>query len=403
MRPVTGEGFVHIGRQPIFDTAGAVVGYELLFRASASATTADVVDGDQATAQVIVNTFTEFGLGALVGSGLAFINLTRPFITGDLLPPFDPDQVVLEILEDIPADPDVVAGCERLVEKGYRIAVDDIAPNDPRRPLLALASFAKLDFLQCTRTELAAIAAECHAAGVTLVAEKVDSEEDMQTARDLGCSMFQGHHLARAQVVSTPTLNPQRINCLRLLSALADQDISLERINELVSREPALAVRVLTAANSAAAGITRRIESVREALVLLGTRQLRSWLQLMLLGNLSDENSELFAAAVIRAKTCELLAAERPGIGSDAAFTVGLLSSLDRLLAQPIDEIVSQMDLSPELRLALVANEGPMGELLSDVRRFEQGEEPQPGRASAEVAHAFLTSVEWWQRGAGRP
>jgi EAL and modified HD-GYP domain-containing signal transduction protein len=200
-----GEDYVHIGRQPIFDTAGAVVGYELLFRAGSSATSAGVVDGDDATAQVIVNTFTQFGLHALVGSGMAFINLTRPFITGELLPPFEPGRVVLEILEDIPADAEVYAGCERLAAQGYRIALDDLAPGDQRMALLPLASFAKLDFLQCTAAELREIARDCLAAGVELIAEKVDSRAAMETARALGCTLFQGHHLARAQVLSSPT------------------------------------------------------------------------------------------------------------------------------------------------------------------------------------------------------
>jgi EAL and modified HD-GYP domain-containing signal transduction protein len=395
---LTGESYVHIGRQAIFDTAGAVAGYELLFRADPTAVTAAITDGHHATARVIVNTFTQFGLSALVGSGMAFINLTRPFLTFELPAPFVSDRVVLEVLEDLAPDAEVVEGCERLVAQGYRLALDDLSPNDQRLSLLGLASFAKLDFLACSTQELASIAAQCREAGVTLIAEKVETEGALNTAKALGCSLFQGHFLARAQVVSAPTLSPQRLQCLQLLGLLGDSDISLERINDVVSREPALALRILTVANSSAAGLNRRINTVRDALVMIGTRQLRSWLQLMLLADLSDENSELFATAVIRAKTCELLAEERGTVSGDQAFTVGLLSSLEEVLGQPLGSLVENMELDEDLHRALVSFDGPAGRLLAAVRRYE-ADRPQLGAEVSDVAIAFLRSVEWWHRG----
>lgn len=398
VEPASGESFVHVGRQAIFDTSGAVAGYELLFRADPSDETAVITDGHHATARVIVNTFTQFGLNALVGPGLAFINLTRPFLTFELPAPFESERVVLEVLEDLSPDPEVIEGCTRLVEQGYRLALDDLMPDDKRLPLLELASFAKLDFLACSTLELASLATLCREAGVTIVAEKVETEGALNTARALGCSLFQGHFLARAQVISAPTLNPQRLQCLQLLGLLGDPDISLERINDVVAREPALALRILTVANSSAAGLNRRINTVREALVLIGTNQLRNWLQLMLLSDLSDESSELFATAVIRAKTCELLAQERGGVSGDRAFTVGLLSSLEEVLGQPLGSLVENMELDEELRRALVSFEGPAGRLLAAVRRYEAAR-PELGAEVSDVANAFLRSVEWWYRG----
>lgn len=394
------QEYAHVGRQPIFDIHGEVLGYELLFRTKMSDETAEFDDADLATSQVIVSTFAQFGVRSLVGPGLAFVNVTRAFLTGELPLPFEPDRVVLEILEDVVPDQDVIAGCRRLVDAGFTLALDDLVPDDPRMVLVDLVSYGKLDLQRSRPEDLAGVAAACRDAGLDLVAEKVESEADMEAGWMLGCSLFQGRHLAMAQVVGAPTLTPARLSCLRLLGALSQPDVSFEDIEELVRKEPALAVRVLTVANSAAVGARREIVSVRDALVMLGLSQLRGWLQLMVFADVTENSSELFAQALIRARACELLAASRAGLNSDTAFTTGLVSSLDLLLGQPIEWIVARMGLGNDLHFALTAGAGPLGELLEAVRSYEQGAQARGyGEYDvADLANAFLSGVEWSRR-----
>ena len=395
------QEFVHVGRQPIFDIDQEVLGYELLFRTALDAETAEFADPDLATSQIIVSTFSQFGVRSLVGPGLAFVNVTRPFLTGELPLPFDSDRVVLEVLESVVVDDEVLEGCRRLVEAGFRLAIDDVVPNDHRLPLLEIASYAKLDFARATAEELAPVASECRDAGLVLLAEKVETEADMEAGWVLGCTLFQGRYLAQAQVLAAPALTPARLNCLRLLGLLSQPEVSFEEVEEAVRLEPALAVRVLTVANSAAVGARREIVSVRDALVMLGLNQLRGWLQLMLLSDLADASTEMFSQALIRARACELLAATRTGLRSDTAFTTGLVSSLDLLLGQPIEWIVARMGLGHDLHFALTSGAGPLGELLDAVRQYEQGGDPANlgDFESADLAEAFLAGVEWSRRG----
>lgn len=393
---------VHVGRQPIFDIHSEVLGYELLFRNCASARTAEIQQADVATAQTIVHTFAQFGVRSLVGPGLAFVNVTRPFLTGELPLPFEPGRVVLEVLGDIEPDTEVLEGCRRLVEVGYRLAIADLVPDDPRLALLELASYGKLDLQRSRPEDLGEVAARCRHAGVELVAQKVETEVDMEAGWVLGCTLFQGRYLAHAQVLGAPALTPARLSCLRLLGVLSKPDVTFEEIEELVRLEPALAVRVLTVANSAAVGARREIVSVRDALVLLGLSQLRGWLQLMVLADVADSSSELFSAALVRARACELLAATRGEISSDTAFTTGLVSALDLLLGQPIEWIVARMGLGNELHFALTAGSGPLGELLDVVRRYELGADATAAGLGdydmADLAQAFLAGVEWSRR-----
>src|SRR2546422_7801934 len=74
---------VLVSRQPIYRTDMAVLGYELLFRDS-EINRASFSDGDQATAEVILNTFMDIGLQEVVGQDLAFINFRSEEHTSEL-------------------------------------------------------------------------------------------------------------------------------------------------------------------------------------------------------------------------------------------------------------------------------------------------------------------------------
>jgi EAL and modified HD-GYP domain-containing signal transduction protein len=146
-----------VGRQPIFDSKLRVHGYELLFREPGPAQP----DGDAMTADVLVRSGLDIGLGGLVGTKPAFVNATRSFLVGDHELPFSPEQVVIEVLEHVPRDAEVVAGCQRLAQSGYTLALDDYVWEGNQDPLLELASIIKLDVLALPSTELAEAARNC--------------------------------------------------------------------------------------------------------------------------------------------------------------------------------------------------------------------------------------------------
>lgn len=156
---------VHVGQQPIVDTGGSVVAYEILFRSAFDATSAQVQDAEESTAQVLTATFLEFGLPDLVGDRLAFINMPRGFLVGRWPLPFDAGRVVLEVLEDVQADDEVIAGISRLAEAGYAIALDDVTGTRGREELLHLADYVKLDLLEIDPADLPALLDRCAGAG----------------------------------------------------------------------------------------------------------------------------------------------------------------------------------------------------------------------------------------------
>jgi EAL and modified HD-GYP domain-containing signal transduction protein len=385
--------FVHVGHQAVVDASGHPVGYELLFRASGDAASAAVSDGDRATAQVLVTTFLDFGLHGLVGDRLAFVNLPRAFLVGELPLPFPAGQVVLEVLEHVTADAEVVAGVARLREQGHLIALDDVTAERSREDLLHLADYVKIDLQATESAALADLVRRCSGSGRRLIAEKVETAGQRDVCRALGVRLFQGYLTGRPQTLTSHSLTPSQTACLRLLSLLADPDVRTEEVVTALQADASLTVKVLQAANSAAAGLTRRPGSVHEAVVHVGLQTLQAWTVLMGLGS-TGAGSEPLTAALARARMCQLL------WGSSAygswAFLTGLLSGVTDALGISVPDLLSRVPVALPVSVALLDRDGPLGDVLTVALAYEAGRAaPCAVVAPADVRTAFLMARAW--------
>jgi EAL and modified HD-GYP domain-containing signal transduction protein len=386
---------VHVGRQPIYDRAGRLTAYELLFRDNPGADTAARRNA-AATVRVMVAAFTEFGLDQLVGSRLCFINLTREFVVGELALPFGPTRVVLEILETIDVDDRVVAGVAALAEQGYKIALDDFDHGGHER-LLPLADYIKIDILGSAPETVADTARWCRVhSRAELIAERLESDEHLRLALDAGFDLFQGYVLGRPKVMSTVGMSAARISRLRLLSALAVDVVDFDEVVSLISRDPTVTYRLLQATNAAASGVRVRVSSVQEAAVMLGLDKVRHWVTLMLISDLVEASEDQLTATMTRARVCQILA-EDLGRAGDAAFTMGLLSGVADLIGQPASELASQLPLADAVHAALTDGTGELGAILLAVRDYERGR-VDAGAALVppeRLVNAYLSAVGW--------
>jgi c-di-GMP-related signal transduction protein len=364
---------VHVGRQPIFDAAGDVVAYELLFRGRMDAIDAARRDA-YATSQVILNAFAEFGVGAVVGDRTCFLNMTREFLVGDLSLPFGPEGVVLEILETVAIDDAVVTGVTGLVDAGYRIALDDFVPGSAQERLLPLASYVKIDLLTTERGDLDEIVRSCRAhPQVTLVAEGLETGEDLALCDRYGFELRQGYLLSRPQVLTATALTPSRMRSLELLAALSSADGDLDEVLSIVASDPALTLRLLRAANSAALGIPVRVSSVRQAVVLVGLTQVRQWAMLMSVEDVAGANDAQMADTLTRARLCTNIAPSFDA-APDAAFIAGLIAGIATVLGTTPAALAHQLPLHLDIRDALTRGAGPLGQLLRVVDAYERGD-----------------------------
>jgi c-di-GMP-related signal transduction protein len=392
----SGAHLVHVGRQPIFDRGGDVVAYELLFRGSMDAVEAGRQD-TYATSHVIVSAFTEFGIGEVAGNRPCFINLTEEFLTGELTLPFGPENVVLEVLETVRITHEVIDGITTLVNAGYRIALDDFVHGSGHERLFGLASYVKLDLLDGDLSRLDEIVAACREyPDIKIVAERLETPDQVRLADRYGMELRQGYALSRPQVLTAASISPSRLRRLELLGALSAPDANLESILSIIATDPALSMRVLRASNSAAAGAHSRVSSVRQAVVLIGMTQIRQWAMLMVIDDVAGATEDQMVTALARARLCEnvagLLAAP-----ADPAFMAGLITGVAALLNLTHAAMAEQLPLAPEVSAALLHGAGPIGQVLRVVDAYENGEliDLAGGR---NLAGEYMDAMRWSTR-----
>ncbi|KAB2926727.1 MAG: EAL domain-containing protein [Dechloromonas sp.] len=369
---------LYLGRQPILDREQRLYAYELLFR-NGSRNAAEVTDGVQATATVIANAFAELGVEAALGDCRGFINVDEQFLFSDMLELLPRHAVVLEILETVPPSEAVVARCRALKAAGFTLALDDVIQLEPAfAELLALVEIVKVDIQPLNRIQLMQLVMKLKPMGKQLLAEKVDSREQMEQCQKLGFTLFQGYYFAKPTIIAGRKLDHSQLSLMKLMGLLLS-DADTSELEEALKPEPGLTVNLLRMTNSVCSGTTETITSLRHAIAVLGRRQLQRWLQLLVFasGNASSATNPLLLLAATRGRLMELLAEElQPDDKAfvDQAFMAGIMSLMPALMGLPIDEIVAPLGLSDTLREALCDGGGRLGTLLQLAESSEGGE-----------------------------
>lgn len=364
---------VQIGRQPIFDRNQQTYGYELLYRHKNRGPEADV-NGDIVTARTLLYTFLEFGLKSLVGPHLAFINFTRILFTDEQPHLIDKKRFVLEVLEDITFDSEFVNGLRKLHESGYIIALDDYRFEPHWDPLLPYCSIIKVDILGLDVETFADKITRLKERGLLLLAEKVETHAEFEMTLSLGFDLFQGYFFAKPQVLNTPFLQSNQMLMLKMIARINDPEVDLDDLGRLIAQDPKLSFKVLRFINSSAMGLTNKIKSIPQAVMYIGLKKLRAWASLFAMSNLRVKNSEIMKTGLVRAELCQSISKELAVGEPESAYTIGLLSILDALLNQPMDQLMKDMPLPVEMAEALVKHAGPYSIGLNCVLNFERGQ-----------------------------
>ena len=387
---------VFVGRQPIFDRQRDVFGYELLYR-DGQVNMAQVVDGDEATARVMVNTFLELGIDQIAGTAQAFINLTGNFFLSHNYKVLPTKNIVLEVLESIEPTPLVMQALAQARQHGYQIALDDFIVQDSHRPFLEVADFVKVDILALTSEELLEQIQVLKQYPVRLLAEKVEDQNVFELCHKLGFEYFQGYFFCKPQIVEGVRISSNRMAIVLLLAKLQDPDIEIKDLEELVETDLSLSLKLLRYVNSASVGLPRAVNSIAQAVGMVGTERMRQWASLLVLANTGGKPSELMRVALIRGRMCQELSRIQ-GASPSQGFTVGLFSVLDAYFDCEMTQLLENLPLSSEIRLALIEKQGPLGEILTNVMAYERGEWNKLEKSCFEsqvLRDGYFQSAQW--------
>ena len=365
-----------IARQPIFDAAEQVIAYELLFRDGLQDAFPAGMDPDLASSRVIADSLFLLGLDTMTAGKPAFINVTQELLLGDYVTLLPPELVVIEILETVEPTVEVIAACQRLVDAGYRLALDDFTYAPKFEPLMELAAIIKVDFLATPPDQRADLAARVHTTKVQMLAEKVETRDDFDAAVAMGYGLFQGYFFSKPVVLEQQSVPEFKMHYLELLREIHCHELDLDALDAIIKRELSLSYRLLRHVNSPLLRSRTEICSIRHALVMLGNREVRKWVSFMALTGMGeDKPQELLVHALIRARFCEAHAGliGNPG-RADELFLMGLFSLLDAIVDRPLVEVVAELPIEGDIKAALGGEEGPLRDVLELAIAYERAD-----------------------------
>lgn len=395
--------YCYLARQPIFDAKRQLHGYELLFRDGESNAFPNI-NADEATSKLITEHHLFTGVEKITGGHKAFINFSADTLIHHFPTSIDPKSMVIEVLETVPISTELLAACRELHRMGYQLALDD-HDFDPKWDIfLPYVNIIKVDVRQFNILQISKYIQRVKHHNITLLAEKVETQDEFEKLRTLGFSLFQGYFFARPEMLKHKKLASSKLNLMLLIAESSQRELNFEKLSGICERDVGLSYKLLRFVNSASYGRGQSIGSLKHAMIYLGEAELKKFVALLALANLSEAGpNELLNMSMTRARFCDRLAAANGDPDNPpAAFLTGLFSLVDAMLEQPLPELLEELPLLDDIKSALLHQQGQLGVYLQFARAFETGDWQQQELLSQQLKHQvanlselYLDSVFW--------
>jgi EAL and modified HD-GYP domain-containing signal transduction protein len=369
---------VYIIRQPILDRGWNIAAYEFLCR-PVDSDVASGTFGGTAIPQIMSNAGSELGSDRLLGNKAAFIRLDRNHVLGDCCSYPEPAKAIIEFAKTVLPDQETLSACERLHNSGYAIALGDCLDDQRTESFAHHVDILKVNFANASTLAQENLAKRYRGIDLRMVAANIRTEVEFVKASRLGYHYFQGLFFASEAVQQTPRVSASQTNGLRLINEVRRDELDFHAIELLIRHDLAFSHALLTYLNSASFHWAAHIESVRQALVLLGTDEIRKWVWIATFFALGQNRPPVLTAQVLmRGRFCEDIAnCANLDLGETDPFLAGLLSLLDAILRRPLKETLDEINISNTMRDTLLGRgneEDPLALVLGIVKAYERCE-----------------------------
>jgi c-di-GMP-related signal transduction protein len=231
----------------------------------------------------------------------------------------------------------------------------------------------------------------------TLCATNVNNRDEFSFCKQNELDLLQGQFYTQPAIQTNAKPSPAIQILMELLVKLQDPNVDADELANTLNLDISLSYKLLRLINSAFFGLSKEVESVKQAIVLLGHKKIKTWASLLSLSATDDKPVELRVVAMTRAKMCELLSKYYKG-NAETFFAAGLFSSLDALTDKPMADLLNNLPLTAELNQALLNRSGIAGRALSDVLNYENGNWSalQSSALPIEIiARSYLDAINW--------
>ncbi len=413
---------LYFARQPILDVDGQIFAYELLYRTSFEQSFHPIEDDRAATAQVLVNTLNLTGSKNILGNAFAFININEELLMDEMVFSIPMENFVLEILETVTISEPVIQRIKELKDRGYMFALDDADCSKEYilnfQPIFEYIDFLKLDITLLDETRLPQFLALFKRFNLKILAEKVETQEQFDKYKSFGCDYFQGFFFARPVIIENKRLDPEQIYILDMIRQI-QVGYDVDEVSQRFEQNVALTLQLLRFINSAAFSFRSSIKSIRQAIILLGPNQLKSWLLLISYAKPTSGaqglQNPLLKLAQTRANMMQTLTKAIYQHRCDTVFLekaafIGLLSLVEALFQSPIQTILNELNVDDEIVQTIILHKGDLGtiyklvcavelfdtenvENLLDIINLDKGDFAQAIQEAYEITEKFSLSL----------
>ncbi len=394
---------IYVARQPIFDKNQKVVSYEMLFRANKQ-NYYNAVDGNEATCDVISNTFLSIGIEKLTGGKKAFINFTEELLLNEIPAMLPKEYLVIEILETVEPTKEIINVCKKLKRLGYTIALDDFVFEPKFQTLIQVADIIKVDFLETEGADRKKIVDKLSDFNIKFLAEKVETIDDFNDAVNYGYSFFQGYFFSKPEIISEQDIPINNYSSVKILQMIYNDTFSLEVMEDIIKRDVSISYKLLRMINSSYYGFRSKINSIKQAMVILGMDEMKKWISLVMIKKTcSEKYSELLMRGIVRARLGELIASsiKVDNLLSDI-FLMELLSNLNIVLNKPMTEILKELAINEEIKNALNGKNNNLGILHELLRSYQDGDwhkfeifAQALGISGIDISELYVEALTW--------
>jgi len=392
---------IFIARQGIYDESGKTIAYELLYRNSMENSYDSQVEDEVSTYKVIEN-ISSFGLDILTNKKRAFVNFSEALIKKDIATLLPMDNVVIEVLETVSPSQEIIDKLLFLRDLGYCIALDDVTYFEQILKFVGAIEIVKIDFLLSTKEDRKNIAYVCNKYNIDMLAEKVETADELREAKELGCVFFQGYYYSKPSIFLGKDIAVKNTSIFMLLIELIKDDYDIDKVEYIIKTDVALTYKFLKFINSSYFNFVQEIKSIKQAIMLIGREELRKWLSILSVAEMSSVNDGYANTIIIRAKFCEEIAKTIHCENETSAFMVGLFSNIHLMIEKDINYVVNELPLNYEIKNALLGEQNVLRDVLDLALAYEtmDGNKITELRKKMSISEGLLwrlysKSIEW--------
>lgn len=349
-------------REPVFYSRGGLYAYYIKYRHIESA---------------IVNSkeFFGFDLNKVCGEVKAFVGFSRDMINEGAPLEFPADSLVCVIsAREISGDRKAVEICRSLKRRGYSFAINDFKRGRGFDEILDLCDVVMLDFssLHSVQDDASYI---CGFTNKRIFAENITDRENSEIAKRMGCSYVHGGFFLIPQR-DLRNIKPLPISIVKAMKIMMKPEPNVDEIVDVLSQDTAVCQKILRLINSAYFGVTNKISTISQAIIVLGLDYLREWIYMLAIQHISqNENEELMKLSLVTAKFCRKLAGEIPSAGesADAFYLMGLMSILVYGKDRNLLAVLAELPLTDEIKDGILRKSGIYGDVFGMAVDYAMG------------------------------